>query len=517
MINSIDQVNSKSASSGKLEKLDRQYQCVIEHLKEIVFQADIEGRWTFLNPAWESITGFSIEESLGKKYLDFVHANDRDKNHKKFIPLINGEKDECIHEIRYVKKSGDICWIEVYAGRTYDELGNITGITGTLTDVTAKRLLGDQIRKTQHLESIGFLAGGIAHDFNNLLTIVSSNLSYMESKVSINHDEELRDCVQDAIKAASKAKGLTDQLLTFSKGGAPIKEQSDIIKIVKEAAALGTSGAQIEVVYDIVGEIPQIEVDAGQISQAVHNIILNAVEAMPEDGTLNIAIAFNDKKQVRPDAPSESELQIKITDSGMGMSGEILEHLFDPYFSTKKRGSGLGLALVYSIVDKHLGRISVCSDLGKGTTVCISLPGIGSEFKRQTKSTPMSEITGGRILVLDDNEQILRSIALILRTMHFKVDTVTDGEKALEKYQLAAEEGKPFDAIISDLTIPDGMGGIETIQKIKGIDPNVVAIVSSGYSNDPVMADPQKFGFKGVLEKPYSIDKLKAVLREALC
>ncbi|MEB8430829.1 ATP-binding protein [Cocleimonas sp. KMM 6892] len=520
MISGLDQNLSEnktiSETSNELELLARQYEGVINNLKEVVFQADIEGRWTFLNPAWETITGFSVAESLGKKYLNFVHINDRADNHSKFIPLINQDKDSCTHEVRYTKKSGEIVWIEVYAGRTYDEKGEVTGITGTLTDVTTKRLLDDEIRRTQRLESVGLLAAGIAHDFNNLLTVVLSNLSYMGSKPIIQNDGELDGCVMDAQKAGARAKDLTQQLLTFAKGGAPICELTNIIETVKDAVALGVSGTEVSTFFEVAENIPQIEVDAGQISQAVHNVVLNAVEAMATDGEVKVEILFNKNKRVKPESSSEGEVLIKISDSGIGMSEETLEHLFDPYYSTKKRGSGLGLALVHSIIERHSGRVRVVSELGKGTTVNISLPGSCSAVRDVPKTSPEPKVSGGRVLVLDDNEQILRAITLLLRTINFEVETVVDGDKAVESYLRGAKEGRPFDVVISDLTIPDSMDGIETVQKIKEIDPDVVAIVSSGYSNDPVMSDPLKYGFKGVLEKPYSVDRLKTVLQSVL-
>lgn len=502
--------------STELAILSRQYECVVTNLKVIVYQTDMEGHWTFLNPAWETITGYTVEESLGRNFFDFLHENDKAQTAEKFVPLIQQEKDTCEHVVRYIKKSGEICWLEVYAGPTFDENGQITGCTGSLTDVTTKRLLDEEVRRTQRLESVGLLAAGIAHDFNNLLTVILNNLSHTEACDVIQGHSEIQNCISDAINASVRAKDLTQQLLTFSKGGAPILACNNLVEIVKDAVALGISGTEFTSTFHSDGDIPDIEVDAGQISQAIHNIVLNSVEAMGDAGTIDVKIQFDKDRHVRPEAHADGELTISITDTGEGMNQETLDHLFDPYFSTKKRGSGLGLALVYSIVDRHLGRIHVQSEMGKGTTVRIMLPGAGATLSRVKEPKPQFSLAGGRLLILDDNQQILRAIALLLNGIGFEVETVTDGEQAIATYAEAKEQGTPFDAIISDLSIPNGLGGVEVVQSLTDLDPGVVAIASSGYSNDPVMAEPGKYGFKGVLQKPYTVEKLKSALQSAL-
>lgn len=365
------------------------------------------------------------------------------------------------------------------------------------------------------LESVGILAGGIAHDFNNLLTAIVGNISLAKMRAG-SEDKNLKMLIE-AEKACFRAKELTQQLLTFSKGGAPIKKATHIDELVKDSAAFTLSGSMTRPEFYIMDNLWPVEVDEGQVSQVINNLILNANQAMYGGGIIevrceNIVLGKEDT------LPLTRGRYIKITvkDQGCGIAKEHLEKIFDPYFTTKKKGSGLGLSTTYSIVKKHDGHIAVESELGKGTAFYIYLPASEKEVSRE-KGAEEEHIAGkGRILVMDDEEVVREVAGGMAAHLGYEVDFAEDGAKAIELYRKAKKSGKSFDVVIMDLTIPGGMGGEEAMKKLLEIDPSVKAIVSSGYSNDPVMADYKKHGFSGVIAKPYKIAEMSSVINSVI-
>ena len=366
--------------------------------------------------------------------------------------------------------------------------------------------------RTAKLESIGTLAGGIAHDFNNLLTGIMGNIGLV--KTNISPSDASYEMLDEAEKAALRAKELTQQLLTFARGGKPVKKSVKIAEIIRESTAFSLRGSKARQELSLPDDLWTIDADEGQISQVINNLVLNADEAMPAGGTLKIQaenVAL--KKTEIPLLPSGDYVHIDITDTGIGISPEHLQRIFEPYFTTKQRGSGLGLTTAYSIVRNHGGTILADSIQNKGSAFHIYLPATKKTMKGGKKMKAVSSgQAGGKVLVMDDEEIIRKMLNNMLSLAGYTVELSADGAEALEKYQQAKKAGDPFNAVIMDLTIPGGMGGKEAVQKLLEIDPQAKVIVSSGYATDPIMSEYKKYGFKAVIAKPYSVRQLHETL-----
>jgi two-component system cell cycle sensor histidine kinase/response regulator CckA len=382
-------------------------------------------------------------------------------------------------------------------------------------DISEKRRTERELRKAQKLESLGLLAGGLAHDFNNLLTAIVGNIELGKQYSSL--DQKSLEKFQAAIKAVWRAQDLTRQLLTFSKGGDPVKAAASIRDLLKECADFALRGSNVRCELLIQEEVWSVEVDQGQISQVVHNLLINAIQAMPQGGVV-LARAQNVEIREEPWPPLRAGKYVKVTiaDQGVGISKEHLQRVFDPYFTTKDQGSGLGLATCYSIVAKHGGFITLKSKPGVGTAVHFYLPA-----SRATTVTPEARTSGlakikKRILVMDDDELIRNLAAEFLTLVGCEVTVAKDGEEATMLYGQALRQGNKFDLVILDLTVPGGMGGKEALARMLTLDPKVRAIASSGYSQDPIMSDFRGHGFVGVLPKPYDGDRIQQVVHQAI-
>ena len=383
-----------------------------------------------------------------------------------------------------------------------------------------------ELRQARRMETIAALSGGIAHDYNNLLTAIIGNLSLALSL--IDKHSEITKLLDNAHRASLVAKELTQRLITFSKGGSPIKETIYPTPLIKTATEFTLSGSNVKCEFTLPDDLVSIAVDKTQVGQAIHNIVLNAIEAMPQGGTLTVSAGNIDNHDLPADLLPGRYVKIVIADQGLGIRPEDLEKIFDPYFSTKAlgsdKGTGLGLSIAYSIIKNHDGDIAVNSRLGQGTDVAIYLPEssetdtcaepVASTQCQETNTPPAPG--SGRILVMDD-EDLVRDIAgRILSHLGYTVDYAENGEEALDIYHAALSSDQPFDAVILDLTIRAGLGGVETMQKLRELDPKVIGIVSSGYSSKSVMANYQDYGFKGVIAKPYGIQDMSVKLRNVL-
>jgi CheY-like chemotaxis protein len=371
-----------------------------------------------------------------------------------------------------------------------------------------------EMLKTQKLESVGILAGGIAHDFNNILTVIMGNIFIAKNFIKKNlKKEELLEILSTLEKASVRAKDLTQQLLTFSKGGAPVFKTTSVAEILKESANFALRGSSIKCETSIAKNLWNIEIDEGQISQVINNMVINAKQAINIGGMVtisaeNIQITFKESLPIK----NGRYIVITINDTGDGIPEEILSKIFDPYFSTKKEGSGLGLASSYSIIKKHKGHIAVKSDVDVGTIFHIYLPASTKDIPVQKKEVKRKHLLQGRILVLEDDEMVKKTTAMMLSETGYETKFASDGKKAVEIYQKAMETGNPFDVVILDLTIPGGMGGEEAMKELRKINPDIKGIACSGYSNSSVMSNYKRYGFSGVLPKPYNTEKLIGVL-----
>jgi PAS domain S-box-containing protein len=421
----------------------------------------------------------------------------------------------CMAMHKHKDAEGNILYVETKAFPLKDAAGTTTAAIETIRNITERYLLEAEQLKIQKLESIGTLAGGIAHDFNNLLQGVFGYISL--AKLAANQPERSVAALEEAEKALHMSVSLTNQLLTFSKGGRPVKKPVNLRTVIENAAKLALCGSRSEYHIDVDDNLWQTEADAGQIGQVIQNIVLNADQAMPGGGRVEIR-AWNE------DVPKGGNLllpaggrfvSVVIEDSGIGIPEQYLTKIFDPYFTTKQKGSGLGLATTYSIIRNHGGVIDVRSEIGKGSIFSIYLPACDSEEETVLPPDPATERTG-RVLVMDDEETIRLVVTQMLESLGHEVALAEDGEDAIEKYSEARRAGRAFDIVILDLTVRGGMGGDETVRKLKEIDPNIKTVVSTGYSDNPVASEYLSHGFTASLSKPYTIEALRNNLNSLL-
>jgi len=393
------------------------------------------------------------------------------------------------------------------------------GYTKLQEETKERKKMEQELIKSQKLESLGVLAGGIAHDFNNLLTAILGNIDI--ALTDLPTQSEIHDHLKNAENASFRARDLTGQLLTFSRGGAPIKKTVIIMDTIKSSTSFALSGSNITCEFIISDQLWPVEADDGQISQVVHNLVLNAREAMPAGGVIKIR-AENVTSAQLTDLPFAQDRYIRITveDMGTGITEENLPMIFDPYFTTKKigtqKGMGLGLAICYSIVRNHNGFITAKSVLTKGTSFHVFLPASEKGLPEKEETGEYLTVGEGRVLFMDDEEVVRNTAYGILKKLGYDVELAKDGAEAVEKYRAAQEVSRPFNAVIMDLTVPGNMGGREAIGRLRAIDPGVKAILSSGYSNDPVMTNFREYGFCDMVVKPYQISELGKTLRKVI-
>ncbi|MDD5190029.1 MAG: ATP-binding protein [Dehalococcoidales bacterium] len=465
-----------------------------------------------VNNAFENITGFRKPDIIGHSIYD-IHLWINENQREEIVKQLEGGTQITHREFQFRKKTGEICYGLFFADVI--QVNENQYVLSSFTDITNLKKAEADRDRTSRLETISTLAGGIAHDFNNLLTGIMGNISI--SKVLVDPDSEPYQRLEEAEKASLKARDLTRQLLTFARGGAPVKKLIDISDVLHEMVPFTLRGSNARGVFHISDDLWQIEADEGQINQVVNNLVLNAVQSMPQGG--EIIISAENKtigKDIHSPLSEGKYILLTIQDSGTGIPQEHFSKVFDPYFTTKPKGSGLGLTTAYSIVKRHEGHIYFDSAPGKGATFYVYLPASDHirPFKQQEK--PAILRGSGRILVMDDEESILKMLRVMLATGGYEVSTAVNGESAIRQFIEAREIDRPFKAVILDLTIPGGMGGRETMQKLLEIDPKVIGIVSSGYATDPIMSEYQKYGFSAVVSKPYSIEAFLFTLHEAL-
>jgi len=502
----------RKRAEQELKESEEKYRRVVENASDAIVVAQ-GGKLKLVNPKARDFMGYTGEELTTSNLLDFVHPDDRETLAQRYGKRMKGEPVPSRYPFRVIGKDGETKWVEVKVVSINWE-GRPAALT-FMSDVTAKRRMEEELVKVQKLESVGILAGGIAHDFNNILTAILGNISL--GKMSIESPERAMERLAEAEKACVRAQGLTQQLLTFSKGGAPIRRALSISETIRDSCLFALRGSNVRCRFSLADDLWTVEADEGQIAQVVNNLVINADHAMPDGGEVHVS-AENVRITAEGGLPLREGCYVKVVikDQGLGMDEKILPKIFDPYFTTKHKGSGLGLATSYSIINKHDGLITVASEPGAGTTFDVYLPASQTEMETSKHVEEALPDVTGRVLVMDD-EASIRELALeALSPLGYEVQVARNGAEAIELFRAARDASRPFDAVVLDLTVPGGIGGREAIQALREIDPEVKAIVSSGYSNDPVMAEYGKYGFDGVVAKPYAPGQLAATLGEVI-
>jgi PAS domain S-box-containing protein len=498
-------VTESRLAEEQLRESERRFRDLAESLPLPVFEMDLQGRFTYVNHAALEAFGYTAEEvAAGLNVFQMIAPGDRERTRANFARRVAGEP-ESYQEYRGLRKDGGEFAFTVAVGPILRE-GRVAGLRGIVSDLTVRRQLEEERLKAQKLESLGTLAGGIAHDFNNLLQAVFGGVSM--AKLSLEDPARARALLEQAEKALQQSVSLTSQLLTFAKGGQPVRRPVDLRQLVGEAARLVLSGSRAECDLRIDADLWAVEADEGQIAQVVQNLVLNADQAMPGGG--RITIRARNLPATGPAAGGHVEIVVR--DEGAGIPPGDLPRIFDPYFTTKEKGSGLGLASVYSIVRNHGGTITAASVPGEGAAFTVTLPASGGTPAAGPGKEEPARPRRGRILLMDDEELVRRVAGDMLRQIGHEVVLAARGEDALARYREALSAGRPFDAVVLDLTVRGGLGGLETLRGLQEMDPGVKAVVSSGYSDDDALAEHRRRGFRGFLKKPYTIRALSATL-----
>ncbi|MBZ0158473.1 MAG: PAS domain S-box protein [Alphaproteobacteria bacterium] len=484
---------------------------IIDSSLDMIIAVDNDRTITEFNRAACETFGYEREEIVGK-HVDALYADPKAGQEVHRTVLRNVRY---IQEVFNRRKNGEIFPSFLSASVLFSAENEVVGVMGISRDITERKRVEEELLKARKLDSLGVLAGGIAHDFNNILTAIMGNISL--ALFTESWGPEVRKRLTDAENACLRAKELTGKLLTFSRGGAPVMRTASIAELIKEVVRFALVGSNVRYQFAIPDDLWPVEIDEEQISQVVHNLIINAIEAMPGGGTLTVAA-----ENLPSGAPSitglgvEKYVKLSVSDQGYGIPAEHLQGIFDPYFTTKQHGSGLGLSVCYSIIKGHNGVITVESKPGRGTTFYLYLPASPAAVSPQKGGREYAGQRQGRVLFMDDEEGIREIARSILQSVGYIVEVAEEGAAAIDLYRNARESGNPFDVVIMDLTIPGAMGGREAMQKLREIDPQVKAIVSSGYSHDPVMANYREYGFREVILKPYTAKELSDAVHKVV-
>ena len=504
-------ITEHKLAEEQLRQARREWEEIFQAIGQPAIILDPQHNVIATNHATLLAAGKSEEELLGKKCYEIFHSTEHPPEGCPMETMLDsGQLETAEMEMRAIAGSHLVSCTPVL-----DDTGQLEKVIHIATDITQRKQMEEELLKIEKLESVGVLAGGIAHDLNNLLTGVVGNISLARMYEDL---AEKDGRLAEAEKASMRIKDLTQQLLTFSKGGAPILRTVTIGDLLSDSVTFALRGTNVRCEFFIPDDLWIVEIDEGQMNQVINNLAINAQQAMPEGGVVRISAGniIIDATSSLSLAPG-SYIKISIEDRGVGIPQEHLRRVFDPFFSTKQAGSGLGLATSFSIIQKHGGLITVESEVRVGTTFHIYLPTSSEKTPVVEEKDAGKPIIGeGNILVMDDEKHVRDTAGEMLSSLGYKATAAIDGAEALEIYKEAMESRNPFDAVIVDLTIPGGMGGSETIQRLLEIDPEVKAIVSSGYSNDPVLADFGEYGFKGVAAKPYKIRELSEILHKVI-
>jgi len=509
-------------AESAFKESDEKFLQLAEAIDSVFWIWDIESQcMVYVSPAYERLWGGSINKLLTNHFdwLTVVSLEDRARVENLFLKRL----DESSLDIEYRVKglNDDIRWVH---HRTYplkNSSGKVSRVVGLAQDVSERKKWEEERVRGAKLESLGLLAGGLAHDFNNLLTAILGQLSLAKYEVDAAHPLFAR--LVEAEQASLRAQDIAQQLLTFSKGGDPVKNVVSLENFLEENVRLVLAGSKVRPVFHYTQDLWTVNIDQGQICQVLHNLVINARQAMENGGECFVEVRNVGKEEGERLCLSQQLKKshdqwvlISVRDQGVGISNENLGKVFDPYFSTKPTGSGLGLATSYSIIRNHGGVLWAESEVGVGSRFSFLLPAVSSGKIASPSTKKEMKYGDGHILIMDDEAQIRKVLGEMVQACGYSFHAVPDGEQALQAFFQAQESGEPFSAVILDLTIPGGLGGKEVVKDMLSFDTHLRAIVISGYSNDPVLANFEKYGFKGRVAKPFNLVDLSIVLHSVM-
>ncbi|PXA03740.1 hypothetical protein DDZ13_10620 [Coraliomargarita sinensis] len=522
-------ITQRRAAELELKREKERLSVTLDSIVDAVIATDQSGAVERINQEASRLTGIAADDATGKPLSEVLrlrnpHSGERIEDPLK--DLLRSDFAEVLAKegLPLERVDGNEPLLVTAEMRCIlDDGGKHHGCVTVLRDITKQKKTEEELFKNEKLNSISLLASGIAHDFNNMLTAILGNISVV--RMGIDEEDKNAKKLLAAENAALQAKSLTQQLLTFAKGGAPTLEVTTIDQLVEESAQFILRGSNVKCEVEKKEPIWAVDADKGQISQVVNNLIINADQAMPEGGTITLRMANRRLRHGEvPTLKAGEYVCIEVVDEGTGISPENMKRIFDPYFTTKDEGNGLGLASSYSIISSHNGAMTVESEVGKGTRFSVYIP--RTEKTEEPTPSPAEEAGkkepekihqgGGRILVMDDMEAMMMVAGEILKALGYEVEFTTNGEEAIEAYKKAKESGNPFDAVVFDLTVPGGMGGEEASNILIEYDPDLIAIASSGYTTSNVMSDYKNSAFKAVVPKPYRIKEMSDALNRVL-
>ena len=512
-------LTEKKQAEVSLQESEERFRQLAESIADVFWLVDSRAqRFLYVSPAYERSWGSSSKELYDnpETWLTAIHPEDRMKVERSFYQkLVEGTLDV---EYRILHIDGSVHWIHDRAYPIKNEEGKVYRIAGMAEDITIRRQFEEERLRVSKLDSLGLLAGGLAHDFNNLLTAILGQLSL--AKFFIASDNPLFQRLNEAEMASLRAQDLTQQLLTFAKGGAAIRKPASLSQIVEENTRFVLTGSNVKCEFHVTKELWTVDVDIGQISQVIQNLVINAMQAMHNGGILtvfgqNITID-GETSRSHSHLAAGHWVKVSFIDQGVGIPKGHLNKIFDPYFTTKTNGHGLGLATSYSIIKNHGGDLTVDSEVGTGTTFTVFLAASSESHVLGDNKSPQIRLGDGNILLMDDEAPIRKVLSEMLEVCGYSHQSAKNGDEALAFFSQAQEKGIPFDAVILDLTIPGEMGGRTVIQKLLKIAPLVKAIVVSGYSNDPVLSNFEEYGFQGRISKPFRLSEVSEVLYKVL-
>jgi PAS domain S-box-containing protein len=511
-------ITERKLAEQLLEAEKEKLSVTLRSIGDGVITTDVDGRIQLLNRVAEQLTGWRQADAVGlqlEEVFKIIHEDTRSKHMNPVEKVITtGEIIELENHTLLIARDGTERVIADSGAPIRNNASEIIGVVLVFRDQTEARKLQDRMQRSEKLESLGVLAGGLAHDFNNLL---GGLFGYIELASEVSSEERVKTYLSSAMDVFDRAKGITLQLLTFAKGGDPIRRSIQIDKLVMKNASFILAGTDIAISYHVEDDLWVSHVDENQIGQVVDNLIINARQAMPEGGTIfvkmeNVEVAERNPSHLK----SGKYVAVSFEDTGGGIPMNFIGKIFDPFFTTKASGNGLGLATCYSIIQRHDGVIDVSSVHGKGSIFTMFLPKAEADSSKETKADEISHRGSGLILVLDDEQHMRDIVRRIAEDVGYSVLTAGDGDKALRIVKESVDAGTVISAALLDLTIPGGLGGLEILDGIKKVFPECITFATSGYSNNPVMADPVKFGFHDSLHKPYRKQDLLSLFSKHL-